>query len=157
MTICALDIATKTGWAIALPEKYIFGTTDLSDYSGDWAQMGNMLHYILSSQFKEYGVHVAYIERPFFRGGSSYLTHGLAFVAHMAAGSVGVRRVEVSPDKWRKAILGPGKRTSKEWKAESIAYAEKYLPGDRPLTDDEADAYGLLQYAIRKEAENADA
>ena len=146
MSILALDIATRTGWALSSGRS---GVLDLSKYKHDYGDMGYQLAKWFWQMIREHAVTIVVVERPFYRGAakSVYMLNGLAFVVQMAAAMKVVERREYTVFDVRLRLLGKKKAT----KAEVIKWAEDQ--GFEPEDDNEADALALLTYALEIAAE----
>ena len=142
MNILALDMATRTGWAIGDGNQaLVYGTKDHGptlNFFGDWAAVYHYHHHWLVGLFDDHNIGRLVIERPFFRGKHYQFFAGLLAVSHKAAFGYDISRTEVAPTQLKKAITGNGKATKAEM-IEAVA-ALGYSPED----DNQADAIALL-------------
>lgn len=146
MTILALDIAKKTGWASSTGKS---GVLDLSDYMGDHGAMGCVFQNWLGSRFSEFNVTRLVIERTFSKGrGVDNHIQGLAFVAHMTAFYRNVSRAEHTSNAYRDGLGIPRLKMSRtERKRAGVEWARGQ--GFDVQSSDEADALALLTYELQ--------
>ena len=159
MTILSLDLSKRsTGWAWWTPES-------AAPRMGHW-QLGSeltsdgrtciKLHQMLADLHKVCPFERLYFEKPLTqmeRGGNSSAANDIQIklVAHAEsfAEAYGLRTVlGVNLASWRKHFVGsmPRGTKRKQWKDFCIERCRQY--GWAPRNDDEADAAGLLDYAI---------
>ena len=144
MTILALDIATKTGWACSNGKS---GTRDFSEYKEDYGHLGAQFGDWLGEVIEHHHVRQLVIERGFFRGPASFLLSRLVFQAHVMGWGYNCKRHEFTPGELKKWATGKGNAT----KAEMMEAARsKGLPF---ADDNEADAQLLLAYYIAESME----
>ena len=143
MNILALDMATRTGWAIkAMDSEIVYGVKDYSPYTADWGGLFAVHHKWLSDTIAIHSIQHVVIERNFFRGKASQLFAGLNAITHMVAFMHDVDRSEVAPTELKKFVTGTGKSK----KPEIVKHVREW--GFDTCDDNEADAIALLHLAI---------
>jgi len=136
-TLLALDIALNTGWALS-DQKIHSGTQSFHAHQYDCAALGSAFSDWLSGMLSEHKPSAVIIERPFFRGPSSWHLSGMVWEAHRAAHHFCIPRFEYAPTSLKKFIVGKGLA-----KKEVVVAKIKEL-GFTPANDHEADAIALL-------------
>lgn len=167
MTILALDIASKVGWAVnalmdgqsdiksgAFHRRTQFGTQSFAN--GDYGSMGHRFGNWLADKIDEHKPSIIAVERPFYRGAGShvYMLNGMAWTAQMVAYAHEIERREYTVWDVRKALFGEKFRGGTK-KVKQAVMDAIVLSGFSPQTDDEADAIALLLYAIEQEKARA--
>ncbi len=150
--ILALDIATKTGWAVG-DEQPETGTIELRGSVGEkmhrLARELRLLTSIHSPDLIVFEAPILHVKR---QGSSSTLRLlvGLCCVAEMVAFEAGIAVSETPTSTWRKHFLGvsraPKGLTSKWLKQQAQARCRALGWGD--LSEDEADACGVWDHAM---------
>lgn len=144
--ILALDIATRTGWALSDGQT---GTLDLSDSATDYGRMGAAFCNWLANMIVEFKVADMVVERPFHRGANTYHLTGLAFTAQAVAYLHSVRRFECPPSELKKHATGNGNAS----KDDMIARANEL---EWSVNDDhQADAALLIEWFHAQQREAA--
>lgn len=147
MTWLALDIATRTGWAVSSGRS---GTSDFLDLKRNYPAFGESFRRFLLSMLREYGPDRVVVEKPFYRGGGTnvYLLGGLCFLAQAVCYERGIPSFEATVWEVRRHIGLPQGLPRKAAKTAVLNWArgEGYAPSD----DNEADALALLRYAEDK-------
>lgn len=159
MTIFCMDLATTTGFA--------FGSGDERPYSGSVRFDGAIGRYAaeleawMGRMVEIYHVKTVYIEAPIVAGKTNLNTTmklmGGQVIAHKVCYEFGVPCTPVNVSSWRKAFIGrstapkeiPKNKRRKWLKAAAMKECERR--GWNVTSDDEADALGLLSYAITEE------
>lgn len=141
MTVLALDLSSKTGWAF---EGGPSGVLDLKPYAYDLGYMGFVFHKWLADRLD--GCRALIIERPYIGivSETAMLPGHLAFVAHTVAYAHAVPRYEVSPSVWRKVVFGNGRMKRAEAKAAAMQWCR--ANGYEPADDNDADARCLIEW-----------
>lgn len=150
-SILALDLATRTGWAVRLAgaaTHYNHGFLDLgADGAKDRAAKGERLMKHMRQLIDAYQVKTVVIEQPIFiqsNFDSARLAHGLFMVAELIARGRGCRVYEVNAMTLKKAWTGSGKADKP--RMIEVARANGFDIKD----DNEADALALAHYAARQ-------
>lgn len=146
--ILALDLATKTGWAIGESGKIVeSGVQDFSVQRGESPGM-RFLYFRswLETLLTAIKPTLIVYEMPHLRGGATAtVLVGLETRVHEVAAQRGIEYTKVHSAKVKKAVLGSGKAT----KEQVIEWAVGVL-GRPPASDDEADAVAILTWATRQ-------
>jgi hypothetical protein len=153
----AIDPATRAGWACWKPglERPASGTFELPADPEDLGRTGCALHRELQALHVVHGFERIYYEAPIppsqMMGQTHLATIAKAFgiAAHIEsfAYAMNLRCRHVSIATWRKLFLGKGAgESSKTFKDWSMKRCREL--GWNPRYHDEADALGILDYAI---------
>src|SRR5579863_10156775 len=128
MTVLALDLASRVGWAVGTPDTpWRYGTFDLSHTSDDYGKMSSAFSLWLADMISTYEPKLIAIESNFFRGSNSYHLSGLVWDAHRVAYLRDVKRTEFPPTQIKRFAAGDGtarKRMMIEW-AERQGFSPK--------------------------------
>lgn len=141
--IVALDISLNTGWATGAGGQIAFGTRIFSGSAGDDARVGRRFREWVNEFLDQQKPQTVVIERPFFRGDSTWLLVGMAWEAHRAAEERGIPRFDYQPSTIKKFLAGDGRA-----KKPQMVQAAR-MRGYNVTNDHEADAIGLLLYHQR--------
>ncbi len=146
LNILALDISTKTGWAVSA-NQVSSGVFDMSKMP-DHGQRGFHFHKWLADMIVEYHIDLMVCETSFATGFGKvdYILNGLQFVAHTVAYAHDIKRQTVPPKTIKKFTTGSGKAS----KDDMVAAVQKMGFPD-VTSNDEADAIALLTYAMEKD------
>jgi len=147
----ALDISSKTGWAVKSGDVITSGVYDLSGLmKEDFGKLVFTFEKWICDMIVTYQVTDFVIERPLGsfpgRTGFSDVVKALVLVSHAMGYAHNVRRKEVSRSSWHKLILGYGRYKSAEGKKRSKRWALEQ--GFNPKDDNEADALGILSWGL---------
>jgi Holliday junction resolvasome RuvABC endonuclease subunit len=142
--ILALDMATKTGWALKEGNQIISGVQDFSKQRGESPGMIFLKFRAWLKNFKRDRLLVV-IEQTHHRGGAATdLCAGLKAEAQAFAAENGFEITPVHSATLKKWTCGHGK-------ADKDAMIKKARElGFNPKDDNEADAIHLLRYAIKE-------
>ena len=151
--ILALDLATKTGWAMRQNGQIISGVQDFSLKRGDSPGMRYLYFMAWLQQFSKLEMTSVYgteqikptivYEQPHMRGGhATEVLAGLVATLQAFCSSFGIEHTAVHTATLKKFATGSGRAD----KAGMILYAKGKL-GHDPIDDNEADAVCLLHYA----------
>lgn len=143
MNILALDIATKTGWAVSVNGMVSSGVLDMSKMP-DYGQRGFHFSKWLADMIVENQIELMAAETTLSHGHSAYVLIGLGFTAQTVAYAHDIKRMTVSPSTLKKATTGHG-RASKD---DMMKVVKGW--GFDPQDDNESDAIALLTYMLRK-------
>lgn len=141
--ILALDIATKTGWAVSWHgTPVISGVKDFGDFD-DEASRADYFEYWLKADRDIAAMDFLVMETSFSTGFGKvdYRLNGMQYLAHMVAWKYKVERRTVPPTTLKKFATGNGRAKKKDM----IAAVREW--GFDPQDDNEADALALLTYA----------
>lgn len=140
MEILALDLATKTGWAV---DPLTGGVWDLTPERGSSPGMRFLrLRGLLNGIRIGHPFGLVVYERPHYRGGhATEVLAGLVAVVQEWCAEQGIDHMAVPSGTLKKYATGNGRAT----KADMVAAAE--ARGWRPVDDNHADALWLLEYA----------
>lgn len=139
--ILALDIATKTGWAMCADD-VTSGVLDLKPFEDEAARADSFEDWLRNKIIANNITHVAIESVIGLRwGGTAYRLYGLHCVAHLVCYRHKVARQTVSPPSLKKYVTGSGRAKKKDM----IEAVRGW--GFNPLDDNEADAIALLTYA----------
>ncbi len=141
MNILALDIATKTGWAV-YDGAITSGVLDLSGMP-DHGQRGMFFHGWISDLIVEHKIEFLICESTLSYGHAAYVLIGLAFTAQTVAYAHDIKRKTVAPTTLKKFATGSG-RAGKQEMMEAVRKM-----GFDPVDDNEADAIALITYALQ--------
>ena len=162
MSYLALDLSKKsTGWAQWKPgwEKPIFGHFTVGSSHSTVGQVCAALHRELAAIHTVTPVKYGIIEKPLtaaqIKGNTDaetlFMLAALAGHAHSFAYAMGWRGqhvTEVNISSWRRHFLGSQKRGTKSATWKRLAEERCRQFGWSPHKDDEADALGILDYAL---------
>ena len=142
MTILALDIAKRVGWASPQDS----GVADFSALD-DWGELAFKFQDWLHDRLQFCNVKVLVLERPFLaaKSDNAMIPSHMTWTAHQVAYEFSISRCEVPPSTWRKDLLGAAMRRT-EAKAKSVEWCHQH--GFDPIDDNEADAICLLNWYI---------
>ena len=153
--VLALDLATKTGWA-AGPDPVRYGVWDLSAYASV-ARRLRMLRTKLDRLRDEVAITDVMYETPWVgrktHQHTARLLMAMPVIVEMFCDEHDIRCWEVAAPTWRKHFLGVGqvrvgKHGSSRDELKRMARERCRLLGYAVSTDDEADALGILDYAL---------
>lgn len=159
MRILALDPSKRaTGWACYEPgwETARFGTWDR--LGSEFTSRGDLFYALYKALYDHrliVGIDKIFAEEPvnLIPGGVAttaenvWIAVGMAATIELFAASFGVRLQWVHQAKWRRHFLGRmGRQKSKDLKDYALERARQL--GFRPRRHDEADALGVLDYAM---------
>lgn len=160
MNIIALDCATKTGWATLIGGNIESGTQDFSLKRGEsqgimfmrfnkWLQdMHDTLPHNMNEHRRGSFDIVAY-EQAHNRGGAATeICIGLTTRAQEFAARYSAETMAVHSQSLKKFVTGSGRAD----KAAMIAAFEKET-GQKPIDDNQADAYWILRYVMQEVGE----
>lgn len=156
MAILALDLATKTGWALLdprTPDRPFLGTVDCSGPPGEIGRAAEALRVFLADRHAMHGglVHVVY-EAQHIAGRVNANTaerlYGLATMAEWFAFKVNAECYKLHIGTWRKHAFGTGHMKRAE--AKDRAMLECRALGFDPMNDNEAEAFFILDCFIAK-------
>lgn len=162
MSFLALDLSKRsTGWAQWKEgwDKPIYGSVELgSEYTSIGATCAK-LHRELAAIHKLTPVHWCYIEKPLtaaqLHGNTNadalFILAAIAAHAHSfayAKGWAGQAVQEINITSWRRHFLGKMPRGTKTKTLKELSMERCRQFGWAPRGDDEADALGLLDYAL---------
>lgn len=139
MRVLALDLAARTGWAVA-------DRTGLID-SGEWllegdrAERYNALYRNIEGPLVQHGVRYLIYERPFARGAGTRVLWGYVAVAELCAHRHCIASIDELPTVLKKWATGKGGAGKAEMVAECARRTGKIAGHD------EADAILLALYA----------
>lgn len=162
VSFLALDLSkTSAGWAQWLPgwDKPIYGSFRLGS---EYTTIGGTcaaLHRELTAIHRLTPVEWGFIEKPLtaaqLHGNTNadalFILAGIAAHAHSfayAKGWSGQRVIEVNIATWRRHFIGPMKRGTKSKALKDYTGQRCRQLGWSPRNDDEADALGILDYAL---------
>ena len=145
LNILALDIATKTGWAMVIDNVVTSGVVDLKDYDDEGARAVAWFDWLILHPL-QHKIDMMVIEAVagFSFGATAYRVYGLHYVAHLVAFDNQIARRTVPPSTLKKFTTGNGRAKKKDMIAAVQAW------GFNPQDDNEADALALLCYAMEK-------
>lgn len=156
----ALDLSKRrTGWAFwrAGTESARFGHWELgSEMTPDGATFAK-LHGNLSELRKVSGFERIYLEKPIHAASLTGHTNidtlrvlaGLAAHVHSFAAALKLPPpTEINISSWRRDFIGPQKRGTKSKTLKALTIERCRQLGFAPRYDDEADALGILDYAL---------
>ena len=160
MSFVALDIASKTGWAMWSPgmAKPLYGVWHLKGEPGEVGRKGVELHRKLADLHSLDAIHSLTFEGGIPTNGMSgftnmttiYLLAGLAAHAESFAYAVSARCRNVPNASWRAHFVGAGRRPkaldAKQYKALSTKRCHDL--DWHPSDDNCADALGVLDYTL---------
>lgn len=157
MSVLALDLATRTGWAFARPGTPAHGTVHLprGGGPGSLGSVNASLADALGDLLKLHDPRVIVFEAPAMHmaGRSPHTARMLIYLAgvvELVAYRWSIPVFEAQVQSVRKTLGITKGPTDKDWKAGVIRWcrAQGYAPGD----DNQADALALLAYwkAVRK-------
>lgn len=140
MQILALDTSLNTGYALGggNPDDTVFGTVYFHKWKDDYAACGRMFSQWLGDFLDEHKPEKMIIEKPFFRGASSWLLSGLVWEAHREAEFRDIPRAEFQPTRIKKFITGSGKAEKED------VIAAVRAKGFEVENDHESDAIAAL-------------
>lgn len=142
MTILALDISLKTGYAHNRGGIH-FGTKDFTEVEPDNAIRGRIFRSWLIGMIDDVSPDEIVIERPFLRNeNTTFLLGGLVWEAHRTAELMGIPRREIPAVSIKKFITG----NAKAKKPDVIASIKS--KGFEVTDDNQADAVALLLLAM---------
>jgi len=147
MRFLALDLATKTGWALSAGPS---GTQDFSPRRGDspgmrWIAFAGWLRRLLTDE----PVDVIVYEQAHHRGGAAtHVAHGLISHVERVAAELGIEVTSRHTASIKKHATGRGNSD----KAAMVAAAQKR--GWNPADDNEADALWLLDLVLSEQGAN---
>lgn len=160
MSYLTLDLSKRrTGWAAWKhgDDRAVFGHRVLgSEYTNDGQTFGK-LHEMLMELRMLTGFEHIYLEKPIHAASLTGHTNidtlrvlaGLAAHVHSFAAAVGIPvPVEVNVSTWRRDFIGPQKRGTKRQTLKALCMERCRQLGFNPRYDDEADAIGLLDFAL---------
>lgn len=162
-SVIALDLSLKsTGWAVGSPDSRptfgVFKTDAWADNEG--RELHRFRNHLIALHERHAATHIV-AEQIFIKPGSiqflgTQCQFMLMAIALEFAASVGLRVFQVSSQQWRSRFLGTAKLpptfksgtdiARREWKRRALAECAKR--GWWCSVDDEADALGLLDYAL---------
>ena len=144
MKILALDIATKTGWAMCDDGKYGYGVFVCEcEIRGAKYDMFMVKLLKLFKSFNSYKPDIIVFEKAFQKSQkSTELYHGFLAMLEYRAWQYGIDLMGVYATHLKKWATGNGKASK-----ERMIAAAKLLGWD-PKDDNEADALLLLEYAL---------
>lgn len=144
MIILALDIASKTGWAV-IDEygKITRSGTEVFKDKERGAKLSSFMTW-LSGMVSTYNPSCVLVEKPFFRGAGTRLLMPMVGIAELMAYRSGAAFLEVSNVTIKKYLTGNA-RAEKDDMIKAIR-AKGYNPTD----DNEADALALALYGFEK-------
>lgn len=158
MDILALDLSkSATGWARfrSGDSKPSYGTWKLGGPYTDRPTMMINLYKLILDAFAFGAPDLVIYESP-LRGDAQSTeannrnANAMCSIVEFVCKAKRVRCDEASNSTWRKVALGKGRGLStKEFKAWAMAMAKEF--GLKPENDNEADAIGLLDYALKQE------
>jgi len=144
MIILALDIASKTGWAVIDENgKIIRSGTEVFKDKERGAKLSSFMSW-LSLVCSTYSPSCIIAEKPFFRGSGTRLLMPMVGIAELMASRSKAAFLEVSNVTIKKHLTGNA-RAEKEEMIKAIQ--DK---GYSPTDDNEADAIALALYAFEK-------
>jgi len=150
MKILALDMATRTGWALYNDGEVMSGVINLADKNKKGSH-GELFirfnHHLANLAFKAQDeIDLIVYEQAHFRGGAATrLCVGLATCVLVYAAKYFIRTESVHTATLKKWATGKGNAD----KGDMIRAA--CVLGYQPQDDNEADALMLLEYTLRKE------
>lgn len=160
MTILALDLSKRrAGWATWTPGTQMprFGHWVLgSEYTSDGG-VYLKLHRELDALHKVFSIEAVYVEQPLtqimLKGHTNVdvlrILAGIAAHVHSFAEARGWRGPhEINNTSWRRGFIGPQKRGTKRQTLKTLTIERCRQLGLSPRCDDEADALGVLDYAL---------
>lgn len=143
MTLLAIDLGTRVGYAILKGNKLISGTKKLGRYKELFGERFCDFHKWLLSVIERYHVDVVYFERVYagteaahVYGGLMYTLAAVCYQHHIPCNGLTVQAI-------KKFMTGKGNAT----KDEMIAAAKQ--KGFNPKTHDEADAIAIMFLAMK--------
>lgn len=142
MRVWALDLAARTGFAVADPGKIVDSGEWLLE--GDRAQRYDTLYRHIEGLIVQHGPRYLIYERPFARGAGTRVLWGYVAVAELCAHRHCIASIDELPTVLKKWATGRGGAG----KAEMVAECERRT-GKR-VGHDEADAILLSLYALDK-------
>lgn len=161
MTILALDLSKRrTGWAFWRPGMTInapFGTWVLGgEYSTDGMTFGKVHERLADLHMTEKLTRI-YMEQPIHHASLTGHTNidtlrvlaGICAHVHSFAAAMRLPTpVEVNVSSWRRDFIGSQKRGTKSPTLKALTMERCRQLGFKPEYEDEADAIGLLDYAL---------
>lgn len=169
MSILALDLATKTGWAILddrTPDRPYLGTLSLPNDPEEIGRAAEVFRQFLADRHTMHGglthivfeaQHVAGTKKTILGDGTRVETGGmnihvlrrligLATMAEWFAFKVEAKCYDVAIATWRKHAFGNGRMNRQE--AKERAMEECRALGFDPTNDNEAEAFFILDYYV---------
>lgn len=169
MTVLALDIATKTGWALYGKDMELphHDSVLLKTPNHDNGTAGNRLRKLILAKHQAFGlteiireaVHIPAPQRIRDPGtGKWTIKHkvspeivyrliGLGFIVDCVADELGIPSWDVEKPTWRKEILGRGNLKTDDAKKRATDYCRQH--GWHPADDNAAEALCILDYHLR--------
>ena len=150
--LLALDLATKTGWAYALPSmsQPRSGVFTLPDTGSNVGWFLDAFERWLTPFQREIAVQEVVFEAPLHLPNSNINTArklmSIAAMTEFVCRRNGTRYFEANNASWRKHFIGKGGGKGQVLKAMTVEACRDR--GWSPRDDNEADALGLLDYAV---------
>lgn len=139
--ILALDLATRTGWAmVSVSGATRHGVRDFSAHAGRNPALYGAFDWWLSDMVTDFRPALIVYESPIFRGKATRLTFGLAAITELIAGRREANVAEVNLATIKKFATGQGNCG----KDAMVAAVKSW--GFAPQDDNAADAIALARY-----------
>jgi hypothetical protein len=156
MFILALDLGNKTGWASSHGDSVCSGTWDLAKFGPSVGQ--KLVGFECHLQAMSLECSTMIFETPWVgpktHQHTARLLMSLAGVTEMVAGRHNAHCYEIGAPTWRKHFLGIGRTTGVGSKQKHrgdmkrLAMERCRMLGFDPKSEDEAEAIGILDYAL---------
>lgn len=144
--ILALDVATKTGWAVGYnsPEDITYGTKHFTDVH-HFGALGAALSGFIADMVHDHRPDIIAMEKPWLmRNNVARRLNGMCFMVEVVAHNLGIPFREFAPMSIKKHWVGSGRADKKQMLA--AAKLRGYLPED----DNQADAIALLDLTVQE-------